>query len=529
MENDKGQSIWKGAMLLSLTALFAKVLSAGYRIPYQNIAGDLGYYVYQQIYPFYGFVMILAMYGFPVIISKYIAEERAKGNEEGAKTFFSLSFYGLIMFSFGSTVLLFLGAPFLARWIGDLQLTGPLRAVSLTLLLLPFLSSMRGYYQGFGNMKPTAVSHLIEQLVRVCAILLFAYLLLEMGLGAYGAGLGAAYGSLLGGIVSVALLFFFIRNIKNYREWFVLEKIPLALLVQKSFDVFKQSLFICLSALVFILFQFIDVFSLIRLLLVYGYEQEAAFQAKGVYDRGQPLLQLGMVVTTTFSLTLVPLLAKAVTEKRLQVARSYHDLALRLTLLMGGAATIGLFVIIEPTNHMLFTDRLGSDVLSILSWAIIGSTLYVTLSAILQGYGYVHLPAVTLLIGLVIKVVGNVLFVPLFATKGAAMATVFSFAVMVSIQLFMLKRLTGQLFMRLTAYRAVLLTLGCLFITTWVWRTIVELEQPSRFSDSVLALSTVAIGGLTVLLCLLRFNILDETEFAAIPKLSRFRRLILRK
>ncbi|WP_100405939.1 putative polysaccharide biosynthesis protein [Bacillus solitudinis] len=534
MEQDKGNKldVWKGAVLLSMAALLAKVLSAGYRIPYQNIAGDLGYYVYQQIYPFYGFVMILAMYGFPVIISKYIAEAQVNQNEDISKFLFALSFYGLVIFSFISTILLFIGAPLLSEVIGDPLLSTPLRAVSLSFLLLPFLSSTRGFYQGHGNMKPTAISHLIEQFVRVCAILFLASCFIESGAGVYGAGLGAAYGSLLGGFVSICILFFFFRNVENRWEWFQLKGGSFLLILKKSYHVFKESLYICLSALVFILFQFVDVFSVIRLLGWYGLEPQMAYQAKGIYDRGQPLLQLGMVVTTAFSLTLVPLIARATANKEKALANRYHDLALRLTWLIGGSATIGLLVIIEPTNSMLFTDREGSDVLQVLMLAIIVSTLYVTLSAILQGYGYVHLPVITIGIGLLIKTLGNLLLIPLFGTMGAALATVFSFIIIVFIQLIMLKRITGILLLKPQAYQGVWITLGCLFSTTWLWRTSLEyffIDYPTRSTDSILALSTVVIGGLTVFLCLLRFNVLDESEWATIPKLSRLRGLIKRK
>lgn len=63
-----------------------------YRIPYQNIAGDIGFYIYQQIYPFYGFCLILATYGFPVIISKIVAERLERGKQEEAEEIICVSF-----------------------------------------------------------------------------------------------------------------------------------------------------------------------------------------------------------------------------------------------------------------------------------------------------------------------------------------------------------------------------------------------------------------------------------------------------
>jgi len=530
-DKGKGQEIWKGAAMLSGAALFAKIVSAGYRIPFQNIVGDIGFYVYQQIYPFYGLVMMLGMYGFPVVISKYIAEEQAKENETEARLLFTLSFYGLIIFSIALTGILFIGAPFLAKWMGDPFLTDPLRAVSFTFLLLPFLSIGRGFFQGHGLMIPTAVSHVIEQLIRVGGILFLVVLFINSGKGPYGAGVGAAYGSLIGGIGSILVLWIFSNQVKNYRKWRPSFNRSALKGINKSIYMFKQSFYLCLSALVFILFQFIDAFSLIRLLGAYGLEQQAAYVAKGIYDRGQPLLQLGTVLTTTFSLTLVPLLAKAVAKKELTLAHSYHDLALRLTFLIGGAASLGLMVIIEPTNSMLFTNREGSEVLRVMAIAIIGSTLYMTLSAVLQGYGYIHLPAMTIGLGVFTKTGFNLLFVPLLGTIGAALATVCSFAIMVIIQIMMLKKVAGNFSRHYQSYRAIFMALGSMLIVTWGWRTMVEtlITEQGRLFDMGLALSTVMVGGFTIFFCLMHFDILDEFEWATIPKLHRLRHSIVKK
>src|SRR5690606_11387476 len=72
---ERSKRIWEGAFVLAFAGLITKILSAGYRIPYQNIAGDIGFYIYQQAYPIYGIVLVLSTYGFPVIISKLLAEK----------------------------------------------------------------------------------------------------------------------------------------------------------------------------------------------------------------------------------------------------------------------------------------------------------------------------------------------------------------------------------------------------------------------------------------------------------------------
>ena len=75
MKNEQIQKTMRGAVILSCAGLAAKILSAFYRIPFQNIVGNTGFYVYQQVYPIYGIGMTFALSGFPVYISKLIAEQ----------------------------------------------------------------------------------------------------------------------------------------------------------------------------------------------------------------------------------------------------------------------------------------------------------------------------------------------------------------------------------------------------------------------------------------------------------------------
>src|SRR5699024_8867194 len=77
MEAGKTKKVVRGALLLTIAGLISKVLSATYRIPLQNLTGDIGFFTYQQIYPLIGMTMIIGLYGFPVAVSKLVAENKA--------------------------------------------------------------------------------------------------------------------------------------------------------------------------------------------------------------------------------------------------------------------------------------------------------------------------------------------------------------------------------------------------------------------------------------------------------------------
>ncbi len=79
MDGNETNKLVKGALLLTLAGVISKLLSAGYRIPLQNLTGDVGFYAYQQVYPILGIASVLALYGFPTAISKLAAERRQEG------------------------------------------------------------------------------------------------------------------------------------------------------------------------------------------------------------------------------------------------------------------------------------------------------------------------------------------------------------------------------------------------------------------------------------------------------------------
>ncbi|NEU32549.1 polysaccharide biosynthesis protein [bacterium LRH843] len=531
VERNKALPAWQGVLVLSIASVAAKVLSAAYRIPYQNMAGDLGFYVYQQIYPLYGIVMMLAMYGFPVALSKLQAELVAKGQHEEARQMMSVFFYGLLIFVVIMWTLIYAFADVIARIMGDDLLGAPIRATSYILFLLPFLAIGRGYHQGNGELIPTAVSHITEQIVRVSLILTITYLFVSSGQGPYDLGRGAAYGSVLGACSGMLVLLGLTKG-----EWIKQVIHPkhfhLPTLVKQNNELFKQSGFICLSAIVLVLFQLFDSFSVVRLLVWSGLDHTNALLAKGVYDRGQPLIQLGTVLATTLSLALVPMLSKALANKDNKRSAQYESLSYRLALLVGGAATIGLIVIMEPTNRMLFTTGAGSNVLQVLALAIAFNSLFVTLSAVLQGYQLAHFPAKAVLIGLLLKGAGNLLLIPFLGTKGAALATVAALGGMVAYLFIIIKRQGHDRFRgQYKTYFLIFLLLGIMGLATWIWKTWVMhlFEDLSRGTDAVIALSSVFVGGFFILMGMLFLPIFTRDEWTSIPKINKLRNLLGRR
>ncbi len=427
--------ILKGAFILTIAALCSKILSAVYRVPFQNIVGDVGFYIYQQVYPIYGVSILLATSGFPVMISKLMNDSSTFGHENSSLKVLKVSSLFLTIFGFGSFLILYSGAPFIALGMGDEELSVLIRVISLSFLMIPFVSILRGYFQSEHMMPPTALSQVTEQFIRVLTIIILSYLFVQNGYDLYITGAGALFGSLLGSIAALFVLMVFIK--KAEIPWRAIILVPVTkkerfIILRK---LFKYSLTICFASMLLIFMQMIDSFQVYRILVESGWSEHEAKVLKGVYDRGQPLLQLGAIVATSFALSFVPAIAKGVEDVQQSI-----QYAFKVCLSLAIAATAGIIAIIEPLNIMLFSNGKGSSVLAVYCLSILFCSIAITSGAVLQGLDKAEIPAITVLIGIGVKWISNVWFIEKWDTLGAALATVCAFLVIALLNLLFIRK-----------------------------------------------------------------------------------------
>jgi O-antigen/teichoic acid export membrane protein len=515
---EKRQLLLQGTFILSMAALMTKILSAVYRIPFQNIVGDIGFYIYQQVYPFYGIAISLATYGFPVIISKLYAELLSSGEKQKAERMLFPTLIGIFLLCFFCFFCIFYFSSSIATTMGDANLKPMISLVSFSFLLVPFISVLRGYFQGKGMMVPTAMSQIGEQFIRVTFILMTAVLFVNAGESLYRVGQGAILSSIFGGVFAIFMLtcFFLFNNKKNIKVAF-LTNLKESLPIIKT--VIIQGLAICVSSLTLVLFQMCDAFQIFSVLKNLGIPIEEAQQIKGIYDRGQPLLQLGLVLATSLSLSIVPIIASM--KQKGKDITSYIRLCIQISITVGAAATVGLILIMNEVNTMLFQNDDGSYVLRILMIAILLASFSMSVSAMLQGLGYVYFPAFVVLTGLVIKVILNQLLIRHWGVTGAALATVIALSFVsfflywklhtnVSIKLLHREFITKLIFSLCTM---ILVVLFIQFTGSFLKESINEY----RFYASIFSLLASLLGGVVFLISLLCSGIFTREALEMIP------------
>lgn len=501
----------KGASILTISAIVVKILGAVYRVPYQNMVGDKGFYIYQQVYPFIGIFIVWTSYGFAVAVSKLLAGSESRG--EG-KAMMRVAFTYLVFLSVSFFIILTMFAPFFARSMGDPQLVSLLRAGAYIVLLMPALAVLKGSFQSEGRMIPVAVSGVGEQAFRVAVILIGTWMAMRAGASLYTAGEVAMWGAVVGETAGVVILILYFRN--SFKE--SLEKVNTWKVVKELTVV---SLGVSASSLILLFFQLADSFTVYNILLTNGLVEDAAMEMKGVYDRGQPLVQLGILIASTLALAIVPLIAHHSSKKQGRGAVPFIQLTFRTAFLFGWAATAGLALVLPYVNEMLFETRDGSVALIIFSLQIFWLSLILPLTAILQGAGKVKVPTLLLLGGLAVKIIANNLLVPLLDVTGAAIAGNIGFVLIILGLLFYFKKVWPIQLAPTRFYGWVVVATVLMVGITLPWMILADGfifdNVPTRLGATFIALTSVALGASTFLFVVMKSRIMTEKEWFLLP------------
>ncbi|MDR6555144.1 polysaccharide biosynthesis protein [Paenibacillus qinlingensis] len=549
----QGDKLLKGAALLGAAAVISKLLGTLQKIPLQNVAGDVAFGIYNAVYPLYILILFAATAGFPVAVSKFVAERVMAGDHAGAKRIVIVSSALLMSAGLLLFVLLYYGAETIAGWIGIQQTVTAIRSISFALLLSPVLAVLRGYFQGYQNMVPTAVSQVIEQLIRVITMVALLLYLVALAYDEAWIAAGATFGSVTGAGAGLGVMVVYWQRERRLRdveadlptdkerqdgngqevEQGARKAIAAGLEVKEEISSWqwakKITLYaipVCLGAIVVPLLTLVDTFTMPRLLKAAMGSELAAMRQFGLYNRGLPLVQLVVMVASSMSAVLVPAIAAAKLSGQVDLIRSRAEMSVRLAWLIGLGASFGLAFLAMPINLMLYTSTEASWTMAVLAFTALFSTLNAVSASVLQGAGAIRTPAKALLVAIVLKSLGNVMLMPRWGIDGAALSAVIAYAAAAGLNLVQLRRSTGVRF-ALRPYAvspalgvglmggALAALQGLAMLAGAAWHV------PERWSASAIAIFGVAGGAAVYALALLRSGSISREEMRLMPELDR--------
>lgn len=524
------KSTLKGAAWLSLAGFITKALSALYRVPLQNMMGDTGFYVYQQIYPLYGLGLSLSLSGLPNALAKHLASLRKLKTRQ---IFLCRYFFILLVTCLGIFTLLYFGSGLLAQAMGDMALRPGIQSASWFYLCAPLLLVLRAAYQSRLDFGPVALAQVIEQLVRVAIILVVAYTgVYRLHLDVYQVSRYTYHASWLAAIAACTLLGICLISHYGTRRLFLWQ--PATCPVVNESDcawravyahLIKDGLLLCLLSSLPIILQLIDALTIYESLQAYGLKAELAKALKGIYDRSQPLLQLGLVVTVALQANYLPQLAQASRQQQRRKFKVLCQAYVRLVSFASILLAAGLIAIMPELNHLLFHSRAGSLVLSaymllipLISWVV---ACY-NIQLIWRRYRYLSLGLFLLF---VVKEGLNLLLIPYLSLGGAVLASLLALSLMLLLAYFTLpaqgrSHLFDWRFLAATAKLALYIIVG---VRGSLWLLGLCLTA-SRLAAFFALMIGIPMGVLIALLYLKKQPILNAKEWATLP----FGQLLLR-
>ncbi len=387
----KRQNYLEGAAILSATVILTKLIGFIYKIPLFNLLGDRGTTHFQLTYYVYSVLLAVSTAGLPVALSRLIASSRAQGRPNQVRRYFrvSLWLFGGVGLAGMAVMLLFPGK--LAVWAGDRMIAQGIRALAPAVFFVCVISAFRGYSQGFSDMRPTAVSQIIEVVSKLVFGLLVAWLLLRQHQPDHIVSAGAIVGVTIGLGISVPVLWLMKRRLdREEGDWGHPDtpdsvKSTLRRLVEVSVP-------ITLSSAALSLVTLLDAkLTLHRLHHGAGFSEELAQTLYGPYSKAMNLFNLPSAIIVPVTVSVIPAIAAALARQRGREAREIMESSIKLTNLIALPMAAGLAVLSGPIYHTLFpvgeTD-VGPKLLMELGIASYFCCVYLITTAILQAAGF---------------------------------------------------------------------------------------------------------------------------------------------
>ena len=454
MSKQKKQSFLGGAAILTAAVVIVKLIGAIYKLPLNNILGSVGKTYFDTAYLIYNFLMIFSTAGLPLAISKLTSQAHAQGRENQKRKIFSTSVWLFFILGLAGSLLMFFGAEQLAAFEENPMAAQAIRALAPAVFCVCLLACMRGYTQGQGNMKPTAISQVLEALCKVCIGLPLAWFILQKcretaisqqlaqtgSDGVEYVAAGAILGVTVGTILSLAFLIVYLVTHRNRTE--SLDTPDPSGTIMKNVLTIGIPITLGNSAL--------GIINLIDTKIVMGQLQNALLlsETEAALLNGQYRMAMdmpNMVASFVYPVTmsLIPFAAAAMAQNDTAKANSIISSAFRLIAILALPAGVGLSVLSTPIMRLLLPtqqeDALAAGPhLQILGIALVFICLMILTNAILQTYGKEKLPIFTVIAGGITKIVMNYILVgnPDINIHGAPISTLCCYMVIVGLNLF---------------------------------------------------------------------------------------------
>ena len=439
----------KGTLILTVSSIVVKVIGSLNWIILSRVLGGEGIGLYQMGFPIYLMAITLSSAGIPVAISIITAEKLAQKDFLGAKRVFNVSLRLLFVTGLVFASALFFGAHWLIdnHWIRDSRAYYSIIALAPAVFFVTFLASFRGYLQGWQIMTPTAASEIVEQLMRVVTMIVFANMFMPHGL-AYAAG-GASMGAGVGAFCALLVLMWFYGRLKQKLKADLQQQNPLATRESARAIIsrlLRLALPVSMSSLMLPVVANLDLLIVPQRLEAAGFHISQATEFFG-YLTGMavPLINLATIFTAAMTISLVPAISESRALNDVFGIRAKTRTAFRVALIITYPCFVGMYFLAEKIAALIYNAPGAADAIQTMSVGILLLGLHQISTGILQGLGRTSIPVINMILAAAVKVFlsWTLTAIPTLGIKGAAMATVVDFGLAAVLNMIFIYKYTG--------------------------------------------------------------------------------------
>lgn len=382
--------------ILAAAGILVRLIGLLYKIPMTRILGDEGIGYYNTAYEIYNIGLILSSYSLPLAVSKLIAGKEQEGRREDARKVFHCGiFIGVVTGGLMSLFLIVCSDWIAAELFNSPGSALPLRVMAPTILVFAVMGVFRGFFQGRGNMIPTSVSQVAEQLVHAGVSIWASWDFMHRFAGAENPGswgaAGGTLGTLAGALAAFAILILWMAAARGnpgglwrseegsgeasgYREIMKLLLLTFGPII--------------LSQFVYQLSGSVDNAMFGLLMGNKGLNEAERLSLLGIYGGKYRLLtNVPVAIASSLGASMIPSIAASRVMKKNQEVKDKIYMTVKFNMLLAIPCAAGMFALASPVMRLVFGDgrKLTAELLMLGSCAVVFFSLSTVTNAVLQG------------------------------------------------------------------------------------------------------------------------------------------------
>lgn len=528
IKKEKSTSFMKNVAMLMLAQVVIKILGFIYRLVIINVEGfgDVGNGYYDTGYMVYSLLLTLSSVGIPTVISKLVSERVAIGDHKGAYRIFKTALKVFTSIGIFFSLVLFFGADLIATKVLNVpNVKYVLQVLSPAIMFVSASAVLRGYFAGLGSMKATSMSQTIEQFFNCVLTITFVYALVGKDPAIMAAGGNVS--TTLSIIIAFTYVFIFYKRrkkgiMKDCDEQIVEQENKTTSKLIKT--IFAVSIPMTIGSLISVVNGMIDTVTIsncIQTAFTGILNTKEALEAKamelsGLLSKVTTIIHLPLAITGTFCTALVPAISSAISTKDFATVNKRLSFSLFASILIIMPCAVGLAVLADPILRLIYPMASnGAVILAISTITMILVSINYVIEGGLYGFGKIHIPAIALGIGGVVKLLINILLIsnPAINIMGAAISSIVCQLILFAICMHYLnKEIKLKMNIKDHIFKPIIASIIMGLIVIVGYKILMN-----YFGNSVSTIISIAIGAISYLIIVIFMKILKKEDIYMIP------------